>query len=527
MRIQKFTIAILAAIVISLSTVLGAADWPTFAHDPQRSGYAFEESNLDVHNVRQLVLKWKVQVKNEPKSLTALTAPLVAEQVDTPGGIKTVVYVAGSDNHFFALDTANGNIIWSRDFEIHVVPKDEGMWLCPNNVNATPVIDRARNLIYAIGVDGRLWGLDLGTGRPRFGPIQFVPPFSKDWSLNLVDGVIYTSISQGCGGAESGIYSMDIRDPMHPVKRDLLFSKRGGAGVWGRGGATVGANGRVYAASGDGEFDPAAGEYGSSVVAASLGGLKVLDYYVPSNYRDVTKYDLDMGASSLVWFSLRDFNLVASGGKEGVLYMLDADDLGSKDHQTPLYHRQLANDERSFEQKGIWGGLASWRDEDEHTWLYVPVWGPVSVKAPKFPITNGPTPHGCIVAFQVVVDGATKKPALQPAWISADLDVPEPPVIANGVVFSLSTGENTQQTTGPTVIYAGQKLLSDVQRSHRTHNAVLYALDAKTGKALYESAHAMTTWTHFSGLALANGRIYAVDHDSQIYCFGLRNEKQQ
>ena len=46
-------------------------------------------------------------------------------------------------------------------------------------------------------------------------------------------------------------------------------------------------------------------------------------------------------------------------------------------------------------------------------------------------------------------------------------------------------------------------------------------LDAKTGKTLYESDSDMESWTHFSGLAIANGRVYVVDHDSHLYCFGL------
>jgi outer membrane protein assembly factor BamB len=526
MRPKVLKTALCLAFVTLFCRVPRALDWPTFAHDPQRSGYAFEESILDVHNVGQLELKWKVQVKNDPKSLTALTAPVVAAGVDTPRGTNTVVYVAGSDNHLFALDAADGSIIWSRDFEVHVLPKDAGMWLCPNGVNATPTIDRARNLIFVIAVDGRLWGLDLGTGHTKFGPVQFVPAFSKNWSLNLANGVIYTSISQGCGGALSGLYSIDTRDVMRPVIRNLAVSNRG-AGIWGRGGPTIGANGRIYGATGDGRFDPAAGNYGSSVISASLDDLRVLDYYMPTNHRMVTRYDLDMGASSLVWFSVKDFNLVATGGKEGVLYMLDADDLGSKDHQTPLYYRQLANDERSFETKGIWGGLASWRDEEEQTWLYVPVWGPASAKAPKFPSSNGAAPHGCIMAFRVAFDNAARRPTLLPVWASGDFDVPEPPVIANGVVFGLSTGENTLQASGDTVIFGSQKILTDTQRSQNTHRAVLYALDAKTGKTLYQSGDAMSTWVHFSGLAIADGRVYTVDHDSHVYSFGLRGANKK
>ena len=506
-----------------------AADWPTFGHDPQRSGWAFEESKLTPEDVSQLELKWKTQVKNEPKSLTALTAPVVASDVVTTSGIKTLVYVAGSGDHLYALDAATGNQVWKIDFDSHVLPKDAGMWLCPNGINATPVIDRSTNSIYAVAVDGRLYGLDLGTGQVKFGPAQFVPAFSKNWSLNLFDGFIYTTISQGCGGAQSGFYAIDIRDPHRPMVRDLYISS-GGGGIWGRGGPTIGNNGKIYAATGDGDFQPWNGEFSNSVLAASLRDLKLLDYYTPTNWKEVSRYDLDMGSGSAVWFAYENYNLLAVAGKEAVLYFLDADSLGDKDHQTPLYTLHLANDEKAFEGKGVWGAPSAWRDLDQQTWLYVPIWGPVSKDAPSFPQTNGPVPHGSVMAFKVVRDPSTQKPILQPAWISGDFNLPEPVVIANGVVFGLSTGENPMQVTQGAVIVnlpPGFKLLTDAQRRLDTKNAVLYALDAKTGKTLYESGNAIPDWVHFSGLAVADGQIYAVDHESRVYCFGLKEEKKQ
>jgi len=90
------------------------------------------------------------------------------------------------------------------------------------------------------------------------------------------------------------------------------------------------------------------------------------------------------------------------------------------------------------------------------------------------------------------------------------------------VIFVLSTGENTQQVTGPSIIFVpGRKLLTDQERSQNTHNAVLFALDAKTGQVLYQSANTISSWVHFSGLAIADGRVYAVDHTSTLYCFGV------
>jgi outer membrane protein assembly factor BamB len=498
-----------------------AADWLTFGHDPQRSGWADQEDVLSAGNVSGMKLLWKTPIKNEARSLASLTAPIVAVDVTTPTGVRNLVYVAGSSDNINALDARTGELVWRHEFESHVLPKDKGMWLCPNNLNATPTIDKERGLIYAIALDGKFYGLDLGTGKTRTGPVQIVPPYSKDWSLNLFNGIVYTSISQGCGGARSGVYSIDIRHPNQPAIHDVLVSK-GGAGIWGRAGVAIGDDGRIYASTGDGDFDPANGEYGSTLLSFRPESLDILDYYSPRNFEQITKYDMDIASASVVWIPYHNHRLIAGGGKEGALYLLDADSLGSRDHQTPLYRQKLANDQLGFESLGIWGEMSTWRDVDGNTWLYIPIWGPVSKEAPPFPVTYGTNPHGSIMAFKVETDSGTHKPALTPTWISGDFDVPEPVAIANGVIFALSTGENTAQVTGTDVVIAKHyTLLTDQQRGENTHNAVLRALDAKTGKLLYQSGDAIGTWVHFSGLAVADGRVFAVDHNSVLYCFGV------
>ena len=519
----------LLALLLPVTVRLMAGDWPTFGHDSQRSGWARDETTLTPANVGRLKLLWSVQVDNPPLALNALTAPVTASHIVTPKGIRNLVYVAGSSNHLFALDAATGKVIWQRTFQSSVVAKDEPFFLCPNAVNATPTIDKGRNLIYAIAQDGKLYGLGLGSGAIRFGPYQFVPAFAKPWSLNLQDGFVYTTTSQGCGGDRSGLYSMDVRNPRHPVTHELLMESGYGAGMWDRGGPLVGTNGRIIVSTGDGKFDPATGDYGSSFVAASPGKLRLLDSYTPLDWKLINKDDLDIASGGTVAFAWQNYNLVAGGGKQAVVYLLDADSLGAKDHQTPLFVTpRLGNDAKALEEKGLWGAPAVWKDAGGQTWLYVTLWGPVSKEAPKFPLTNGAVPHGCIMAFKVALNKATGKPVLEPAWISPDMNLPDPPAIANGVLFALATGENPQQVHVAGMIHFKSvaqwkaNLLTTAQRGEGTHGAVLYALDAKTGKLLYQSGSAMKSWVHFSGLAIANGKVYAVDHESNVYCFGLK-----
>ena len=49
---------------------------------------------------------------------------------------------------------------------------------------------------------------------------------------------------------------------------------------------------------------------------------------------------------------------------------------------------------------------------------------------------------------------------------------------------------------------------------------MLYALDGRTGKELWSSGDQITSWNHFTGLSVANGRVYIGTYDGMLYCFG-------
>ena len=354
----------LARILLACFVATGhllAADWPTFGHDPQRSGWAREERVLSRDNVARLTLKWKVKVENETKSLTALTSPIVVSGVATENGPKDLIYVGGSGDVFYAIDAANGEVVWSKTFKTDIVNQRPGMWLCPKGLNATPAADPERQTIYVISSDGRLYALDLATGTEKFRAVQFAPPFSKNWSLNVRGSTVYTSISQNCGDTPSGVSSLDLSDPVRPVVRHWRAA-RYGAGVWGRGGIVLGSQGRMFGATGDGDFDPGASNYGQTMFALNPNTLQLLDYFTPRNWEYLKKRDFDMTASPVV-FGYNGRQLLAVGGKEGLVYLMDADRLGGDDHQSCLHTTPLlSNDEEWFEGKGVWGGLSAYRD---------------------------------------------------------------------------------------------------------------------------------------------------------------------
>lgn len=503
---------------IAWSSATRAGDWATFAGDPQRTGWAKAEEILKKENVSKLKLEWSLKLDNAAVELNALTVPVVTEGVITPKGFKDIVLTAGSQARLFAIDADTGKLLWQKNFERQGQPKQEANWLCPSALNATPAIDGDNGTIYTLTSDGVLHTLSVVNGEDRFPSEQMIPPFGKAWSLNLHEGMLYTVTSQGCNGVKSAVYAMNVRDPKRPVEH--FQSSAAGGGIWGRaGGAISAATGDIYVETGDGPFDPEAGKYSNSFLAVTPD-MKLADYYTPANYRWIDKKDLDMGDISPVVFPFGGKELVAGGGKEGVLYLLDAKSLGGADHKTPLYRSaRLTNDEVDFAGHGFWGALSTWEDAQRTRWLLAPAWGGAAKDGMKFPLSYGEAPDGSVMAFKVVeTDG---KPALEPAWISTNMSVPEPVVVADGVVFALSNGENVAQVDSK-----GHLISSHDRAAAARGGAVLYALDAATGKMLYSSGKAIRGFTHFSGLAISDGRVFAVTYDSTVYAFGLGEENR-
>ncbi len=371
-------------------------------------------------------------------------------------------------------------------------------------------------MVYSISSDGKLHVLDIHNGEDKMAPVQFVPPFSKNWSLNFANGILYTTVSQGCNGAKSGVYAMDLTGQDHKIS--FFQSSSSGAGIWGRAGAVVSPSGMVYAQTGDGQYDPATGKYPDTILQLSSGDLKLVDYFTPSNHAYLTRKDLDSGSMSAVWFPFKNWEILASGGKEGVISLLDAKGIGGPDHKTPLYRSPLwVNEEADFAGSGFWGSFATWQDDNGDRWLVAPALGAASTKAPAFAHTNGPVPNGSIMAFKV--EEKDGKPVLDPAWISRDMNLPDPPIVANGVVYAVSTGEFARQWKPDGGLFSSKE-----RADQHTGNAILYAFDAATGKELFSSGKTMPGWTHFSGIAISAGRIYVTTFDSTIYAFGLKEE---
>ena len=523
-------------------------EWLTWGYDQERTGWNRAETTLSPKNIGKLKQLWSTQlsIKFDKYVLSTATAPIVVAGVATPAGPADIVFILGADDTLFALDANSGKQIWSKSFpNPHKSTAPIRDWLCPKTVNTTPTIDKARGIVFFLTGDGMLRGANLADGAERLTPVPMTAPFARAWSLNLIDNVLYSPSGRACGeitdkssieyaAAMSGLRrtgtgplldasalnAADVSDLSHPVITHFFTSGARPAAPWGRGGVAR-APGGVILETSDGRYDPAAGDFSESILKLAPKAARLMDSYTPTNWMDNLMHDMS-GSASPVVFNFGGKTIAAVSQKEGVLRLLDTNNLGGANHMTPLFQSpKLGNDEKTGTDpgRGVWGAVSS-AEVNGKRYVYFPMQGHPSKDAPTFPRTNGPIPNGTIMAFEVVNDAG--KISAVPAWTAGDMIMPDPPVVANGVVYALSTGgqalQNGAKPGDPRMPYD----VSAVLRSTPVSNMTLYAYDAQSGKPLWNSGKAMTDWVHFSEPVVALGKIFVETHDGHVIAFGLK-----
>lgn len=522
-------IGVALALALAVVVRVWGAEYLTAGVNPQRTGWVKDEKVFTPANVSRMKLLWKTKIESTPREMHNLFPPLVAERVTTVRGPRQVLVVPGVSDDLFGVDALSGEMVWSRHFDSASDPSNGAPpnTLCPGGQTAIPVIapgaTPGKYVAYAVSWDGRLRQINVSDGTDVAPPEKFAPPNGKPYALNLVNGVIYTTLAQGCGGWPNAFLSFDLA-----TKKSSAFLPQGG-GLWGRRGAAIDPEGRVYMGTGDSPYIPEQKNLGNAIVAVSIDKDRQLQYsghYAPKNANWMFKRDLDINVSPMaVDYRGRKFLLATS--KECRVWLLDRDNLGGADNRTELYRTPLiCNDASTLDEAGVWGSMASWEDATGTAWLLVPFWGAVSANF-HAPIEQGRPRRGGVAAFKLEPRGGGW--TLTPAWLSRDMEMAEEVLIANGVVFTYGSGEDTRQQglergfdepARPSPAAKGVSGQSARRIGNSTH-ATLYALDAMTGKELWSSGNQIESFSHFSGVTVANGRVYLPTYDGYLYCFGV------
>ncbi len=535
-------------------------DWWTYAGDAQRTGFEKNDQKFlkeDVKNFRQL---WKMKLEGAKNGPGKLAAPVILGNLIGSRGFKELAFVQSASGGLWSIDADLARMYWEKQFP----PPEANGQNCGGSATVpnlpAPVVFRFRKRpptpstpttppptapsgtpggrgipgggpgapatglpagappaakaptivnaafrvrpIYMLSPDGKLHELNLDDGSELRPGMDFVPGGLSPQSMNIADNVIYT-VTQSCGQTPSAVYALDVSAP---TPKAVSFSSA--APIHSTGGPAISGDGTIYVQTGNGPDDAAKGSYANAVIALTEKDLTAKDYVIlPGGGKEET----GMNITTPVLFNYQGREMVVTAGKDGRLYLLDASSLGGSDHKTPVSRTEPLVEPVKAADKGIWRNLSSWTTLDGTRYVLATVWGPLQENF-KAPIENGKTPNGSVVAFKVAAENGNL--SLVPAWVSHDLMTPDPPVVAQGVVFALSNGKYKRKMKKNHSAEMAEE--TPANQSHAT----LYAMDGLTGKEMWSTGDDVSAPGSLTGLSIANSRLYFTTVDGTLQVFG-------
>jgi hypothetical protein len=293
-------------------------------------------------------------------------------------------------------------------------------------VTGTPVIDPASNTIYVVtasevpGVNTgncalpqgayyhRLHAIDLFTGSEKVNPpvtisasvpgtgdgssggmVSFRSQLQHDRSgLALSGGNVYVTFSahEDATPYHGWVLGYNASTLQQVSVFNTTPNGIGGAdgGIWGGGGApAIDSGGNIFVATGNGVFDQSAAfslenDYGDSVLrlqplsgtttTANGVNLKLVDFFTPDDQSCLAQGDTDLGSGAPVLLPDQmsagvPTHLLAHVGKEGVVYLINRDSMGTFSGQAGLCTGSNNQIVQSFPGAGgIWGTPAFWQN---------------------------------------------------------------------------------------------------------------------------------------------------------------------
>lgn len=513
--------ALLCAAAANAQGGRGATDWGTAGNDAQRSGWVRSDPKISPASMAKpgFAFLWKQKIASDPKQLNSLTEAVLMERYIGYRGFRSLAHVGTSGDKVFGFDTDLGRIEWQKS--IGTPSSQAGTLACPGGMTSSvarmigtaiapaqaagrgggrggpaksgvgepgegSVVlaqlaaqqqqggnpgrggrgqagapgaparggggqQRLPTYVYALSSDGKLHAMYVSNGDEPNPAIPFLPPNANAVGLTVTGGVAYVATVNGCGGAPNGVWALDLESKQ-------VTSWKSSSSVAGSAGPAFAPDGTIYA-----------GTEGGELVALQPKTLQVKATY---------NAGAPGFASSPVIFDYKDKTVVAIAAKDGSLHVLPLT------LESPLAKSPAASSGGDVQA----GAVTSWQDADGTRWLLAPSAG--SVAAWKLTESNGTL-------------------ALTRGWSSRDLVSPLPPMVMNGVVFAVSSGE-----------FRGKDATA-AQRAQKSAKAVLYALDGQTGKELWNSGNTITSFVHSGGLSGAGSQLYLQTYDGTLYAFGF------
>jgi outer membrane protein assembly factor BamB len=341
----------------SLATHVG--DWDSYAYDLQRSGYNPNEKTVGIQNVGSLAKLWTAQIGDH-----AMREPVLANGVTIGSTAVNVLYSgSGGGAALYAINAATGATIWKDTEPSQVLPCQKST--LPFSVEATPAIDRIKNLIYFSDGTSNVHAVDLSTGKEQAGwPITLATDTVHEnihggMTYNPANGMLYAVTSSLCDfypwhGRIVAINTKtaSIVGTFFTVSGTSTSGGSGG-GVWGAGGASIdpGTN-DVLIATGNASVENGQAEnagYAEHLVVLTPDLSKIVGANYPPNIPGGSLTDLDFGSTPMLFEPPGCPEMTAALNKSGMFELYDLASLEKSENPVQGIQMSIASDTADFQ----------------------------------------------------------------------------------------------------------------------------------------------------------------------------------
>jgi hypothetical protein len=337
----------------------GSVDVTTQHNDLARTGANLKETVLTPANVGggHFGMLFKRAVDDQ-----LYTQPLVVTGVKINGGTHDVVYVTTVNNSVYAYDANDANRttpLWHVNFGTPANLHDAQFGCLDINgqmgIIGSPVIGLKKegapvDALYVValtktgdGFQQRLHALDLATGADL--PNSPATITAKDFDplmqnqrpgLMLASGKVYIGYASHCD--KEPYHGFLIGYDAATLAQTAVYNSSPtgeGASVWQSGQApALDAQGNIYIVTGNGSWN-GKDNFSESFIKLDQH-LKMHDWFTPTNREMLDKMDMDLDSSGATL--IPGTHLVIGGGKEGVLYVIDTENLGHFGDEHAVQH---------------------------------------------------------------------------------------------------------------------------------------------------------------------------------------------
>ena len=376
--------------------VLGQVAVPTAQYDNDRTNSNRAEQILNISNVTPATFG-KLFVRTVDGVLYA--EPLYLPGVSIPGkGTHNVVFCATMQNTVYAFDADDpsaSTALWSINLGTPVTGLTSQLIQPSWGILSTPVIDPNSGTLYAtariVAPGGTpqltLNALDIHTGTHKANSPALVQG-SVSGSVNGTLVLDNSSAQQRVAlllanhslylGLNSSQFLPDngwlLRyDPVSLSVQgafvSTLNSTQGGIWQMGRG-AAADPSGNVYVATANGDYDGVS-NFSQSMLKFGPSGLSLMDWFTPADNAATTAADLDFGLNGPIL--IPGTNLVVTGGKDGIVYVMNQSSLGHLEgNGAPVQSFQASpycGADDCYHQEALWARSSTpilyvWRKND-------------------------------------------------------------------------------------------------------------------------------------------------------------------